>query len=74
MEAWRSGGTKSSKTLTLFSFPAGMVVVIGDIDNDSLQPAVKKVSEAAPGSKCIALQVDVTKKESVEAFKKKALR
>lgn len=66
------GGRGIGKGIAIRIAEAGADVIIGDIDRDSAEQAAKELG--ANYERAVALQVDVTKKESIDAVVRKVLK
>ncbi len=66
------GGRGIGKGIAIRIAEAGADVIIGDIDRDSAEQTAKELG--ANYERAVAIQVDVTKKESINAVVRKALK
>ncbi len=66
------GGRGIGKGVAIRLAEAGADVIIGDIDRDSAEQTAKELG--ANYERAVALQVDVTKKESIDAVVRKVLK
>lgn len=66
------GGRGIGKGIAIRIAEAGADVIIGDIDRDSAEQTAKELG--ADYERAVAIQVDVTKKESIDAVVRKVLK
>lgn len=66
------GGRGIGKGIAIRIAEAGADVIIGDIDRDSAEQTAKELG--ASYERAVAIQVDVTKKESIDAVVRKVLK